>query len=442
MFKLIAGAVSKPARSLLVLPLLLLAAPAGAQERLAFLLGNLYGPNGLIVDSEARLPTGETHSGHFNSSFQQSFAPFNTALATQLTSVPLPSPASGFTFTFDAALGVFNRTTDSYGPILSDRAETLGKNRASLGFGYQRFSFDRIEGVGLDAIPVVFTHDNPVAGTGRDDLVTTTNSISLQLSQFTTYFSYGVSDRLDLSVAVPVVSVALDVRSQATLRRIGTSNPAVHFFHVPTGDTFGDQASFVSGGSATGIGDLSLRLKLEAVRRGRFGLALGIEARIPTGDEKDLLGSGAPGLRPFLVASHSGRTVSPHLKLAYQWSGNSLLAGDAAAARKGDLPDQALAEAGLDVSVSKKLTLAFELLGRRVIDGDRLAPATFRALDGRSTFPSLRFFRGSYDVVDAAAGLKANPGGNLLVNLNVLFKLNDSGLRDRVTPLFGIEYSF
>lgn len=418
------------------------ASPATAQEKLAYLLTTLYGPSGLFVNSEARLPTGETHSAHFNSSFQQSFAPFNTALATQLASVPVPAPASGFTYTYDAALGVFNRTTESYGPILSERAETLGKKRASLGFSYQRFTFDRIEGLSLDAIPVVFTHDNPVAGTGRDDVVTTSNSIAVELSQLTTFFSYGVTDRVDLAVAIPVVTVDLKATSLATVRRIGTVNPAVHFFFAPTGDTFGLQQTFRRSGRATGIGDILLRLKLEAVKKGSFGLALGVEGRAPTGDEKDLLGSGAVGLKPFLVLAASHRVASPHLKLAYQWNGNSLLGGDVLAGQEGNLADQALVEAGVDLGLGKKLTLAVDVLGRRVIDGDRMAADTFRALDGRSLFPNVRFFRGSYNIVDGAVGLKANPGGNLLIDLNVLFKLNDSGLRDRVTPLFGIEYSF
>ena len=417
------------------------AAPALAQEKLAYLLPTLYGPSGLFVASEARLPTGETHSAHFNSSFQQSFSPFNTALATQLASVPLPSPASGFTYTYDSALGVFNRTTESYGPILSDRAEPLGKGRASLGVSFQRFSFDRIEGLSLDAIPVVFTHDNPAAGTGRYDVVTTTNSISVQLSQLTTSFSYGVTDRLDLSIAVPVVTVDLNATSLATVRRIGTTNPAVHFFFTPVGDTLGSQETFRRSGRATGVGDILLRLKFEGVKKGAFGLAMGLEGRVPTGDEKDLLGSGTASVKPFVVMS-AARRVAPHLKVAYQWNGNSLLAGDVLSGRKLDLPDQALVEAGVDIGIGKKLTLALDLLGRRVIDGERVAASTFLALDGRSSFPSVRFFRGSYTLADGAIGLKANPGGNLLIDLNVLFKLNDSGLRDRVTPLFGIEYSF
>ena len=48
----------------------------------------------------------------------------------------------------------------------------------------------------------------------------------------------------------------------------------------------------------------------------------------------------------------------------------------------------------------------------------------------------------SYNIVNGAAGLKINLFGRLLLDANVLFKLNDAGLRDKVTPLIGIEYAF
>ena len=40
------------------------------------------------------------------------------------------------------ALGVFQRTTQSFGPILAERAETVGARRVSFGFASQRFTFD------------------------------------------------------------------------------------------------------------------------------------------------------------------------------------------------------------------------------------------------------------------------------------------------------------
>ena len=128
----------------------LLPARAEAQSgELASIFESVFGPSGLRVDSEAVLPDGSTHSAHFNSAFQSNFTQINIALASQLTALPLPSPASGFTYAFDADTGTFVRSTQSFGPILTDRAETIGRGRFSFGFSTQFFSFDTLEGADL-----------------------------------------------------------------------------------------------------------------------------------------------------------------------------------------------------------------------------------------------------------------------------------------------------
>ena len=58
------------------------------RRKLAFLIPNLFGPTGLTLPNP-------THQAHFDSSFQQNFGPLNAAIASQLTSLPIPSPASG-----------------------------------------------------------------------------------------------------------------------------------------------------------------------------------------------------------------------------------------------------------------------------------------------------------------------------------------------------------
>ncbi|HEX9189349.1 MAG TPA: hypothetical protein VGB87_19885, partial [Vicinamibacteria bacterium] len=315
--------MARKAARLLVVVLSVSGSLGSAQDsgKLALLIPSLYGPSGLTVDSQARLPDGSTHSAHFNSAFQAEFTQFNIALASQLAAVPLPTPASGFTYTFDSSLGVFRRSTQSFGPILTERADTIGKGKFTFGVTYQHFGFDSLEGLSLGAIPAVFTHDDSQLGGGRSDLVTTTNSIDAGVDQTVAFLSYGLGSRLDLSVAVPFVAVDLAARSDARVQRIGTAaSPATHYYEDESGG-FGAVETYQASGHASGIGDLIVRLKGTPVQSDSIAVALGVDGRIPTGDEEDLLGLGAFGLKPFAVLSFSQGRVAPHLNVAYLWNG-------------------------------------------------------------------------------------------------------------------------
>ncbi|MGE5125655.1 MAG: hypothetical protein ACM3PV_05155 [Betaproteobacteria bacterium] len=411
---------------------------AQGSRKLALIIPDLYGDSGLHVDSDAVLPDGSTHSAHFNSAFQTEFTQFNIALASQLAAIPLPSPASGFTYTFDSSLGVFQRSTESFGPILAERAETIGRKKFTFGVTYQYFNFKSLEGVSLSDVPAVFTHDDSQLGGGRSDVVTTTNSIATSVNQAVVFLSYGLGNHVDLSLAVPFVNVDLSVRSDAKIDRVGTStNPAVHFF----GPGFGDERVYSDSGHASGIGDLVLRLKANPVRNDSVAVAFGVDARLPTGDELNFLGLGAAGVKPFAIVSLSHGRVAPHLNVSYQWNGKSVLAGDPASGTKADLPDQVSYAVGADIGVSKRVTLGFDFLGTHVIDSPRLVREVFTAANGNA-FPQIGFVKESYNMGNGAVGLKFNPVGQMLIDLNLLFKLDSAGLRANVTPLVGIEYAF
>lgn len=408
---------------------------------LATLFTDLFGPRGLVVDSLATLPGEQAHSAHFSSDFQFNFSQFGTALVGQLVTVPLPSPASGLTFQFDPSLGVFQRSTQSFGPVLAERADTIGAGRVAFGSAYQRFTFDTIEGLDLRRVPAVFTHDSAELRGGRDDVVTTVNSIEATVAQFTTFVTLGVTDRFDVSVAVPIVSNSLKVVSNATIRRLGTTNPLTHFYRLSDGEV-GAERTFTAAGRSSGIGDITVRLKSTVGRRAGGNLAVGLDARIPTGDEMELLGTGAPGLQPFAVWSATVQKVSPHVNVGYKWNGSSILAGNPSTGVSADFPDEIAYAAGADVSVNTRLTVAFDLLGRYAIDASRLVPHEFHAQDGRSTFPNIGFARDSFSELRGAVGAKTSVFDRLLLDLNLLFALDDHGLGDKVTPLIGIEYAF
>ena len=430
--------------TLLVAPSVAAAQPfnvAVPVEHLSTLFTDLFGPRGLVVDSLQVLPSGETHSAHFNSAFESEFVQFGTALTSQLVSVPLPSPASGFTYEFDPALGVFSRTTQSFGPILAERAETVGANRLSVGFTYQYFHFDRVESLNLASVPAVFTHDNAELLGGREDVVRTLNSIDANVNQFSAFVTYGVTNELDISVAIPVVSTDMTVVSVATVQRIGTDDEAVHFFRSSDGQ-IGDQRTFTAFGSAGGIGDVTVRVKGAIRRTETMGFGVGLDLRLPTGDENNLLGTGAPGIQPFGIWSATYGPFSPHANLGYQWNGSSILAGNPASGEEADLPDHVSYVMGADIGLNNRFTFAVDFLGRFLIDSPRLVVSEFHALDGVSVFPNVAFRDSSFNELTGTVGFKANVAGQLLVDFSLLFRLDNNGLRDQTTPLIGFEYSF
>jgi len=437
-------------RVLLVMCLLAVASNARAQDpyiiyspvrNLATLFTSLFGPQGLKVDSEATLPGEQPHSAHFNSDFQSNFDKFTTAIVGQLVTVPLPSPAAGFTYELDPSTGVFKRSTESFGPILTERAETVGAGRVSLGFAFQRFKFQTVEGLDLNQVPAVFTHDNAQLLGGRQDVITTLNSIEASVAQYTTYLTFGITDRFDISAAMKFASNDLTVRSDATIHRLGTTNPLTHFFRQNDGE-IGTERVFWAIGHAAGIADTTVRLKGALDRRPSRAISAGLDIRLPTGDQMNLLGTGTAGLAPFVIMSSTLRRVSPHLNASYQWNGQSILAGNPATGESAEFPDQLTYALGADVALNTRITLALDALGSYYVDAERLSQETFHALDQQSTFTNIAFARESFNALNGSIGVKVNVIGRLLLDGNLLFALDDHGVRDRVVPLIAFQYEF
>jgi hypothetical protein len=421
-------------------------------SNLGCLIPNVYGPNGLTLPNPF-------HEAHFESTFQANFSPLNAAIATELTLLPLASPASGFTYTFDRASGVYTRSAQSFGPILAERAETIGKGKFFVGFTYQYFNFDSLDGIDLNRIPAVFRHSLHSGPGGTDppyenDFITTNNNITLFVNQMTAFATVGLTNRFDVSLAVPILNVNLGIRSAATIHRTAPPDPVFgqsHFFDAndPNGSV---NKTFTDSGHSTGIGDVTLRLKGTLLRGEHASLALATDVRFPTGDERDFLGSGTYGVRPFLIGSFPHGKVSPHFNIGYQINGNSILAGDVLTGTKGHLANNLFYTVGADVGVNKRLTLAFDLLGQRVFGATRVAmdtpftsPVAEIPAPGvtiQQNYQQIVIRTGSFNMISGSAGFKVQVAGNLLLTANALFQLNNDGLKAKVVPLVGLSYTF
>ena len=441
--------------------------PVGTvSDKLVCLIPGVFGVNGLANDG-ALVNNG--HQGHFEDSFLSSLTPLNSAVGSQSTLLPLASPSSGITFSWNPAAKVFSPSTDSLGPILGERAETIGRYRVFLGFSYQYFKFDSLDGLDLKdpkKLPAVFTHqdlgtcsinapNNGTSSTGPcgfvRDVIKTANRIDLKIHQFTTFVTFGLTNRIDVSMAIPMANVRMGVFSTATI--VNNSLSFLHEFR-PRPDCTDPcfNRSFSKARNASGIGDITLRVKGTAWKGERAGLALGVDVRVPTGDELNFMGAGAAGVRPFVVWSYRSR-ISPHVLVGYETNGSSVLAGDISTGKKARLPGQLTYSGGADVWLTKWLTAAFDLVGQQVFEARRVSVTTFTELGACTTSactsfntpnidPNLSQVAGSYNITNASVGVKIRPFSRLLITGNVLIKLNDGGLRAKVVPLVAVSYTF
>ena len=131
------------------------------------------------------------------------------------------------------------------------------------------------------------------------------------------YANYGVTDRLDVGAAIPVVHVKFGGSVTSTIERTATAGqPAIHSF-----DGQGQVSQTLSEtASATGLGDILLRGKYSFVRSNANALAASIDLSLPTGDKDNLLGTGATQTKLQLLASGEYGLFAPHAYFGYTFS--------------------------------------------------------------------------------------------------------------------------
>jgi hypothetical protein len=329
------------------------------------------------------------------------------ALLVNLTSAPLATSSSGFLYRLNPQLGTVERATESFGAFFVERALTPGRGRASFGMSATSADFDQLNGQNLRDGTLV-----TVANRFRDEAAPfDSESLTLQIrsSAVTLFGSVGVTDRLEIGAAVPFVRVSLEGQRVNVYR--GTSLL---------------QASAT--GTASGIADVAVRAKYTLVAVQNGGVAVATEVRLPTGDELNLLGTGAASYRFIGIGSLEQGRFALH-------ANGSFLRG-------GISPEWSAAGAA-SAAVHPRATISGEVLTRHVSAlHDITLVATPRPLiEGVDT---LRLTAGSSSVTlaTAVAGLKWNVTGTLVIGGHLSVPLAKRGLTAPVTPTLGLEYAF
>ena len=351
--------------------------------------------------------------------FHTEAAPFNalfTPFGTELSELPTAKPA-GMVLTFSHGLLV--PASESLGAVFTERAEALGRHRFFVGFTYQDFLFSSVDGLDLKHIPIVLYYAPLDVYTVTDD------RFAIRAGQFTALAAYGLTSRIDVSVAIPFerISMGVSVNGNEYGPR-GATAPVSEY--VP--------------GTSSGLGDVVFGAKAHLTEWKSIRLAAGVDVRIPSGDELNFLGSGTTGVKPYLAVSRHGR-ISPHGNVGYQWNGDSILNANSSGGKQ-QLPTNFFYTAGANFEATRKFTLIGDLLGQHFYSAPRLAAPTPVAVPDFGNAPSVEPHTSGYTTTNLALGFKAQTYKHLILTGNLTIKLNNGGLRATVVPLVGLSYSF
>jgi hypothetical protein len=354
-----------------------------------------------------------SHEPHFLASSLQGLDSLNTSLASSLGFLSLNSSSSGFTF--DLERGVPVRTTDSLGPLLAERAPTLGKGKLDVALTYTRIEYSRFQGTPLNKLKLDFQHDDVNRNGIRDttgtfsfesDVVEAKIDLSITEDVWALFGTYGITRNWDVGIVVPIIHIDLRAVGDATIIRNSPVSTVVHNFGPDS------SPSHVSGGGEeTGIGDILVRTKYNFLRnQGDWpDLAVLGQAKLPSGDPDNLLGTGHTNFLGMLVASKTYSFLTPHVNAGYELT-------------TGPREDDNLRYiVGFDARAHPRVTLVTDLLGR---------------------WEPNRTGNGSH-LMDMAFGLKVNPVGSFLVGGYAQVPLNrNEGLRANVIWSLAVEYIF
>jgi hypothetical protein len=383
-------------------------------QNLSRFISNLYGGQGITLADEG-LPPQFSHAHHFTEDSITALNSLGSSIASSLNLTSFPSTAAvGFTYNIELGLPV--ATTQSLGTILGERAETIGVGNFNLAATYSRLDFKDFNGQSLNDIHILLPHA-PVAGCtvqlcpfvpgGGEFLLDKIRlDINLNISQdvFVLYGTYGITSNWDMTLVLPVIHTHALATSDATIifNSPTDNGRQLHtFVGAPT------SPHSVSGGDASGVGDLIIHTKYNFLRGDPTlpDLAVAGAVKTPSGDSSNLLGTGGTDLLGLLILSKQINWAAPHLNAGYQHA-------------FGGFDKSAFVyAAGADFTFDPKVTTVVDFVGR--------------------------VYSANQQLHDVGLGMKWNPVGNNVFSVDFLLPINkSSGLRTDFVATVGYQTTF
>ena len=423
----------------------------------------------ILIDALKKSPF--THGEHFIEEAElaaQTLSPaLNSLISNNISSFPLSATSAGVSFDFSSGKPV--SITESLGPIFAETGRTLGKGKVNFGFNFTVQNPTKLRGLNTDDIRFTFFHQDLTPEFGdtlgvnptESDFIDVFPGMNIEANIFAFYLTLGITNNFDISVALPLVNLTLsgDIRANVNSFTFASlDGGASHHFNEEAVDdprarainpNLNYEDSYSS--SASGIGDLAIRLKYSFSQNQPVNAAVLLDARLPTGEEENFLGAGATNIRVSGIMSSKFGNFTPHLNAGYDFRNQD---------KDSDEFEFAL---GFDQKVAPGLTFAMDILGEIDVqdsEANVLLPGSETLLlaiyedpgyDFRNNAPGTLLDVSTVEidrsnipedikdhVINGAIGLRYAPSDQVQLLGNVLFPLNDGGLRPDFAFTFGL----
>jgi outer membrane putative beta-barrel porin/alpha-amylase len=355
--------------------------------------------------------------------------PLGPALANTVASIyPVASASSSVTYVYNPALETFERQTRVLGPIIGERAETVGKGQMNVALSFSYVKVSGINGQSLGHLvnqPLIdgnFVFFSVPGGTRLADGRLTTIlpvlvnlDIDAQAYITSPSVTYGITTDWDVNLTLPLLQTSLGITATATV-----PDPRLPQFALPMGSPLQQTETLESSDSSFGVGDLLLRTKYVLLRETPFDLAAFLGVSFPTGSDGDLHGTGTFRVRPTLVLSRVfADRVEPLVNVGVDIDADDV--------------DRSVFQwaAGATARVYGPLTAVAVFLGATQFNppADAIQQPFFFQIERA-------------DIFDVSLGLRLLFADSGVISAGALVPLNNSGLRADVIPTVEVEYAF
>jgi hypothetical protein len=338
---------------------------------------------------------------------EMSFHSLHELISIEVDSLPVPSSGGGFVYRFNQTLGTVERASDSFGPFFTESILRGGTDQVGVGLRYQFRTFNSLQGVHLESGGLL-TSATRAAGSSEPFSIDTME-LTLDVGTVSLVGTYGVTDRFSVGGRIPLSNVRF--RGQ----RVRTTNGR-------------SSVQSTQSGSVTGLGDMSLNARYRLFDEGVSGVALGTDLKLPTGRESDLLGSGKFGARFLAIGTWERRRLATHVNGVVSVGGAS---------------DEILVSAAATYAMTPRLTVIGEYIGRHLARLHRIV-GVYELDSQHSERETLRLVHGDRHLhaTFLSTGAKWNVARSWLLNGNLLIRVDEGGLRARVTPTIALEFDF